>query len=129
MGTSDSKRVHTVLLADDDRSVRTFATRVLRRAGYRVLVAESGDAALAEIEREGSAIDLLVTDVVMPGLDGAELAARARELHPSLRVLFMSGYPADLTTGERLVPMGAALLQKPFASEGILTRVAAMLED
>ncbi len=117
----------TILLVDDDRSVRTFTTRVLRRAGFRVITADSGDAALAMFERHRDSIELVVTDVVMPGMTGAALAERLRERKPGLRVLYVSGYPADLATGERLVPYGAALLTKPFTGAELVARIREVL--
>jgi DNA-binding response OmpR family regulator len=123
---ADAER-RTILLVDDDRSVRTFTTRVLRRAGFRVVTADSGDAALAVFEQHADQVELVVTDVVMPGMTGASLSGRLRERKPGLRVLFVSGYPADLATGERLVPYGAALLAKPFTGAELVARVREVL--
>ena len=125
-GAGEARR--TILLVDDERAVRTFATRVLRRAGFRVITADGGDAALAAFDRYRDEIELLVTDVLMPGMTGAELADRIRGERASLPVLFVSGYPADIATGERLVPHGGALLAKPFTGPQLVDRVRRALE-
>jgi len=125
-GTTEARR--TILLVEDDRSIRTFSTRVLRRAGYRVVTADNGDAALAAFGRYRGDVDLLVTDVLMPGMSGAELAERIHEDRADLPVLFVSGFPADLSTGERLVPHGRALLAKPFTGVELVERVRLLLE-
>jgi DNA-binding response OmpR family regulator len=125
-GTTEARR--TILLVEDDRSIRTFTTRVLRRAGFRVVTADSGDAALAAFARYRGQVDLLLTDVLMPGMSGAELAERIRVDRPELPVLFVSGFPADLATGERLVPQGGALLAKPFTGVELVERVRLALD-
>jgi two-component system, cell cycle sensor histidine kinase and response regulator CckA len=125
--TDEARR--TVLLVEDERSIRTFATRVLRRAGYRVVTAEDGDSALEALRRPGQTVDLLLTDVLMPGMSGAELAERVRAEHPAMPVLFVSGFPADLATGERLVPHGVQLLAKPFTGGQLVERVRMALDS
>jgi CheY-like chemotaxis protein len=114
-----------ILLVEDDGHVLALARRVLERAGYRVSAAGSGAEALEALAL-GDAPALLLTDVAMPGLSGAELAARVRALRPGVRVLFMSGYfDADLAAGE-VDP--ALLVQKPFAPEDLLRRVREALD-
>lgn len=125
-GTAEARR--TILLVEDERAVRTFATRVLRRAGYRVVTADSGDAALATFERYQDEIGLVVTDVLMPGMSGAELADRLRAQRDDVAVMFVSGYPADIATGQRLVPHGGALLPKPFTAAQLVDRVTQALD-
>jgi len=108
----------TILLVEDDESVRDFVGFVLRQQGYQVLDAEHGPRAL-EIARgyEGE-IDLMISDVVMPHMDGFAVADALRRSRPSLRVLHISGYPGDGVTGD------AAFLAKPFSRETLLERVA-----
>lgn len=125
-GTAEARR--TILLVEDERAVRTFATRALRRAGYRVVTADGGEAAIATFRRYRDEIGLLLTDVLMPGMTGAELAERLRAERADLPVLFVSGYPADIATGERLVPHGGALLPKPFTAVQLVERVTLALE-
>jgi PAS domain S-box-containing protein len=102
----------TILLVEDEESVRSMATRVLEQLGYRVLVAASGYEALGLADRTEGAIDLLVTDVVMPNLAGPKVAADLAARRPGLRVLFITGYAPE-TLGD-LEASGAAVLLKPF---------------
>jgi two-component system, cell cycle sensor histidine kinase and response regulator CckA len=117
----------TVLVVEDERPVRQIVTNALKRAGYRVLAASEPTAGLMLLREHGPAIDLLLTDVIMPGLNGRELARDARQMLPDLRVLFMSGY-ADLAFGpDGLAAAGGAFLQKPFTLEALLDAVKAQL--
>lgn len=112
-----------VLVVDDEPSVRAVAARVLGMGGYRVLQAADGASALALIDAHGLP-DLVLTDLMMPDMGGAELARRVAERWPALPVLFMSGYPADVLSpdqGER------GLIEKPFTAPVLLARVAALL--
>lgn len=113
----------TILLAEDNDEVRALVQRVLLRAGYRVFVAVDGEAALSlGLDRLGE-LDLLLTDLVMPGLRGEELWERLREENPGLKALFMSGYPADDDV-RTLIESGAlAFLAKPFSNEQLLRAV------
>ncbi|MFT3914684.1 MAG: ATP-binding protein [Anaeromyxobacteraceae bacterium] len=115
-----------VLLVEDDEAIRKIAARVLRRAGYDLAVADGGEAAI-ELLRLGPPFDLVVTDVVMPGVGGRELALFAEALGPRPRVLFMSGFPDAAAT--RLGPLADELhlLAKPFSGSALLTRVRAVL--
>jgi CheY-like chemotaxis protein len=111
----------TVLVVDDDPLVLDYATNVLQDCGYTVLAASDGAAALILL-RDHALIDLLFTDVVMPGLDGVELARRARQQRPGLKVLFTSGYAADV------IPAGR-LLKKPYRPQQLTGEVSEMLGD
>jgi len=86
----------TILLVDDEPGVRAFANEVLRRSGYHVIAAESAEAALTFLEKAEEPIQLLVTDLVLPGMNGHELAVRVARDWPRVRVLLMSGYAAQL---------------------------------
>jgi two-component system cell cycle sensor histidine kinase/response regulator CckA len=117
----------TVLVVEDERPVRQIVTNALKRAGYRVLAASEPTAGLMLLREHGHAIDLLLTDVMMPGINGRELARDARQMLPELRVLFMSGY-ADLAFGsEGPAAAGGAFLQKPFTLDALLTAVRTQL--
>jgi CheY-like chemotaxis protein len=105
-----------------------LAHEILRRKGYRVLEARHGEEALGIFEREAETIHLMVTDIVMPRMNGRELAARAREMRPDLRVLFMSGYTEDAASNESRIEEGAAFLEKPFTPDGLVRRVRHMLD-
>ena len=118
---SKAKRLEetTILVVDDDPDVRDYAISVLKDLGYRVLEAADGEAALSLLEREGE-VDLLFTDVAMPGLNGFEVARRAVAVAPDLKVLFASGYATDHTPAGRL-------LKKPYRPHQLGTEVAALL--
>ncbi len=119
----------TVLLAEDEPTVRLLMKRVLQRAGFAVLVAADGDEAL-DLSREYSGhIDLLVTDVIMPGMGGGELSRRLREERPGLRVLHVSGYTAGALRQNEALEDGAAFLQKPFTPKSLVSRVVEVLGD
>ena len=108
----------TLLLVDDEPALRHAIGEILRESGYTVLDAPSAHAALDIAREHPGAIDLLVTDVVMPGLRGPELHQRLLEIQPRIQVLFMSGYAEGLP--ETQLPRGAAFLQKPFAFSSLL---------
>ena len=117
----------TVLLVEDEELVRKVVARILERAGYRVLVAGNGDEALAICERAPTLIDALVTDVVMPGIGGRELAARVVERFPNLKVLFMTGYTDDEFLRRGILDQGRAVLVKPFSPRDLLRRLREVL--
>jgi two-component system, cell cycle sensor histidine kinase and response regulator CckA len=113
----------TILLVDDEASLRAFVSRVLARAGYRVLEAMNGEEALRLwYEQEGS-VALVLTDLVMPLMNGFELARRLREASPRLPILFMSGYAEAVPAKEA----GTDFIAKPFSPEELTNAVAAML--
>jgi CheY-like chemotaxis protein len=109
----------TILVVDDDPDVRDYAISVLEEFGYRVLAASDGEGALLVLQRDGP-VDLLFTDVVMPGLNGFEVAQRAVVTSPNLKVLFASGYATDLT------PAGH-FLRKPYRPQQLTREIAALL--
>jgi len=120
--TASSPGGETVLLVDDDEEVRTLAGRVLRLEDYVVLEAATPDEALAICEEHKGPIDLLLTDVVMPVMNGRELAERVRPLRPEAKIMYMSGYPADII-GEHGVLASGAFVQKPFTLPGLVEKV------
>jgi PAS domain S-box-containing protein len=117
----------TVLLVEDQDSVREFCRVVLESFGYHVLQASNGRDAIALAEQHPAAIDLLVTDVILPIMDGRVLVEKLRAVHPETKVLYMSGYSEE--TIERGRPLGSdlALLPKPFTAEALGTRVREIL--
>jgi PAS domain S-box-containing protein len=131
-GTVDSGervgRGEVVLLVEDDEGVRAMTTRALEAAGYRVLGAPDGATALARLRADGASVRLLLTDVVMPGMSGRELAAQVRVLRPGLPVLFTSGYTDGEILRRGLLDPGAAFVQKPFAPDAIARLVRQGLE-
>ncbi len=119
----------TVLVVEDDAAVREVAVSMLRDFGYRVFEAEDGETGLAVFQANRDAIDLLLTDVVLPGrLRGRELAERASALRPGLRVLFMSGYTENSIVHQGRLDDGVALLSKPFRRDTLARRVADLLD-
>ncbi|MEA2640036.1 MAG: hypothetical protein QOF51_1430, partial [Chloroflexota bacterium] len=118
----------TILLVEDEGVVRALATRVLETAGYTVLIATSGDEGLEVVRGFAGRIDLLLTDVVMPGASGVDLARQATALRPTLRVLFMSGYPGEIAVRHGLLEMADAYLGKPFAPHVLSRKVREVLD-
>lgn len=111
---TENARRATVLLVEDEAPVRAFASRALKLKGYDVLEAGSGEEALEVLEQADSAVDIFVTDVVMPGLDGPSWVQEARKHFPAARVIFMSGYTEDIFVDGRMPVLNAAFLAKPF---------------
>jgi len=117
--------VKTILLVDDEQAVRSIVLRILRRANYEVVEAEDGAAAIRIAESHPGAIDLVVTDMFMPGMMGPEMVRKLMVMRPGIRALFMSGYAdKDSTSG---VPAGANFLGKPFSSQELAKAVEAAL--
>jgi DNA-binding response OmpR family regulator len=117
----------TVLVVDDEPALRRLATRVLGKHRYCVHTAADANQALVELERLGE-IDLLITDMIMPGPSGVELARRARERFGSTRVLLMSGYNDSHFHSDASPLADAQFLQKPFSADSLLERVRAALD-
>jgi len=118
----------TVLVAEDQESVRKLVRAILEGSGYRVLTAQGGPEALKICEDHEEPIKLLITDLVMRSMNGAELARLVRRLHPETRVLFMSGYTDRGVKEEGLLGKGAAFLHKPFTLEDLKLKVRETLE-
>jgi nitrogen-specific signal transduction histidine kinase/ActR/RegA family two-component response regulator len=118
----------TVLLVEDDATVRQFVRRVLEWQGYAVLEAAHGPDALRVAAEHGGRIDLVLTDVVMPGMSGRALAEALTASRPGLRVLFMSGYTDDEILRRGLGTTGVALLEKPFTAEALRDAVRRELD-
>ena len=119
----------TVLLAEDEETVRRLATMILERNGYRVIPAADGSSALKAATAFDGAIDLLLTDVIMPGLNGRELADRFVALHPSARVLFMSGYAGEALSAQGVLDPTVAFLAKPFLPAELARKVREVLDE
>ena len=113
----------TILLVEDEEAVRRLARRVLEEVGYRVLEAADGPEALRLAGRWDDAIDLVVTDVIMPGMSGQELSARLRQQRPWLKILYVSGYTDDAILQHGTLLPNTSFLQKPFTPAGLAQRV------
>ena len=112
-----------ILLAEDDESLRNFLTRALERAGYEVVSCPDGESAVEELSQP---FDVLLTDIVMPGIDGIEVARIAASRQPNLRIMFITGFAAvALSAGDR-APAGAKVLSKPVHLREIVAEVERM---
>jgi CheY-like chemotaxis protein len=118
----------TIMLVEDDDVVRNVACRVLKRAGFAVLEAENGVAAMELYEAVDYSIDLVLTDVVMPEMNGSELAERIRKVNPQAKILFMSGYTEDKVMRDKLLAPGAAFLEKPFTPDSLTRKAREVLD-
>lgn len=118
----------TILLVEDEVAVRRVATRLLEGQGYTVLDAADGFEAMRVLEHYGGGIDLLLTDVVLPGMSGRELAEKVRTERPDLRVLFCSGYTDDVILERQFPDWGEQLVQKPFTIQELACRVREALD-
>ena len=112
---------------EDEATVRSIMRRTLEEAGYTVLEADSTDAAMAVLTGKGKQINLVLTDVIMPGGGGRELAERIKTEYPDLPVLFTSGYTDGDIERRGLLPAGATFLQKPVTPEGLVRAVGGEL--
>ena len=121
-----STGTETVLLVEDEEAVRTLAKRTLEAKGYRVLEAADGGEAVEIAGRE--AIDLLLTDMVLPGMGGGEIAARIHEIQPNAKVLYTSGYTDDVIVRRGLMERGSAFLEKPFTPTILARKVREVLD-
>ena len=125
----EGTRDETVLVCEDDDDVRAYTVEVLRELGYRVLEAHDGASALRLLERQEGRVDLLFTDVVLPGgMTGAIVAQEARKLRPDLRILFTTGYARNAIVHHGRLDPGVELLTKPFAYADLAARVRDMLD-
>lgn len=116
----------SVLVVDDERAVREVVAAALTRAGYKVRSAASAEEAL-DLER-AEPVDLLITDVILPGMKGPDLAREVRRRSPGTRVLFMSGYTGDAALDPGDLHGGLGFLQKPFGPGAVLARVRELLD-
>jgi CheY-like chemotaxis protein len=119
----------TLLVVEDEGAVRELVRAALTRGGYRVLAARDGEEALTRAAAYEGRIDLLLTDVVMPGLNGRELALRFRQARPDARVIFMSGFASDVIAEDGGLSGDSELLMKPFTPDELLSRVQAALSN
>ncbi|HEY2546989.1 MAG TPA: PAS domain S-box protein [Candidatus Acidoferrum sp.] len=113
----------TILLVEDEKSLRELARELLEANGYRVMEAENGEKAIQLVENSQTPIHLLLTDVVMPGMTGKQLATRLLELRPELHILYMSGYTDDVINNRGVLTADTLLLPKPFTRAILLRRV------
>jgi two-component system, cell cycle sensor histidine kinase and response regulator CckA len=113
----------TVLLVEDEESLRELIREILQASGYEVLEAEDPMKAIETVERHEGAIHLLLTDILMPGMNGPVLAQRVRDRRPDIRVVYMSGHTEDSVAQSGLVEPGALLISKPFTQESLARKL------
>lgn len=119
----------TVLVVDDDRAVRALARAILSRYGYSVVEAQDGEAAIALAEQDAGSIQLLLTDINMPGLGGHALEERLKQVKPTLKTLFMSGDPSNSLVRRGPTVAVAPFVPKPFTPEMLVRAVRAVLDS
>ena len=123
-----SSRGETILVVEDDRAVRTLVSGALAAEGYTVVEAQNGEEALALCDEHRGALDLVLSDMVMPKMSGRELARRIAETRPELRIVFMSGYTHDILSAEERSSPGVFILEKPFSRNDLARAVRNALD-
>ena len=118
----------TVLLVEDEDPVRAVLFRMLEAEGYRVLLARRPDEAIETAKSRAGDIDLLVTDMVLPGMNGRDLVDSIKALRPAIQILCISGYPGEAMLIEPLRKQGAAFLHKPFPKKLFLDTIRSLLD-
>ena len=119
----------TLLIVEDQDEVRHFVVGVLKSLGYKVMEFGTGSEALLAVEQHVGPIHLLLTDVVMPGMNGKELAGRVKLLRPEIRVVYMSGYAADVISQRGLLDPGVQYIAKPFSRDALAARIRETLDQ
>jgi CheY-like chemotaxis protein len=117
---SDSETRPTVLVVDDEEDLRDIIRRMLQRRGFDTLIAGDSQEAIAVCRDHPGEIDILVTDLGLPGVSGGELSRAATALRPGMRVVYISGLPKDLAVADGQIDKDALLVKKPFSSESLL---------
>ncbi|MCH9765211.1 MAG: response regulator [Alphaproteobacteria bacterium] len=117
--------IHRILLAEDDDAMRGFLERALKKAGYDVAAFADGEQAYAQLKNEP--FTLLLTDIVMPKMDGIELARRASDIDPDLKIMFITGFAAVVLNSETETPKDARVLSKPFHLKDLVNEVERLL--
>lgn len=126
---SELKGYETILLVEDDEAVRYLGQTILKRQGYKVLSAKCGADALTILSSYDDPINLLLTDVIMPGMHGKELFTRAAEKRPDLKVIYMSGYTDNVIAHQGVLDENVQFIQKPFTVQSLVTKVREVLEQ
>lgn len=116
-----------ILIAEDDSSMRQFLAMALRRAGHEVELCEDGLAALTAVQNAAAPYDLLLADIVMPGMDGIELSRKAADLVPGLKVMFITGFAGVALANQDAVQPDAKIMSKPFHLKDLVDQVERLL--
>jgi CheY-like chemotaxis protein len=125
----ECRAFETVLLAEDEEWVRALASRILRERGYRVLEAINGTEALSIAQEFDGNIQLVLTDVVMPGMGGKDLVSHLEVIRPGIKALYISGYTDDTIVHHGILDSGVAFLQKPFTVENLSRKVREVIDS
>lgn len=125
---ADGDTTETILVVEDDADLRTYITDVLRDLNYRVLSAANAQTALTMLIQDEPKIHLLLTDVVMPGINGRELGRRAAQMRPGLKILYMTGYSRNAVVHQGRLDEGVDLLEKPVSQAKLALKVREMLD-
>ncbi len=118
----------TIIVAEDDEGVRELTCEILQKHGYEVITAENAEEFIAVLKRHDGAIHLMLTDVIMPGMNGKELYERIREHYPEMKVLFMSGYTGNVIAHHGILDKGVHFIQKPFSIQGLTEKIRYVLD-
>ena len=122
------EKVETILVVEDDADLRDYVIQILRELNYRVLSASSAQAALTILLQEEPKVNLLLTDVVMPGINGRELGRRAQQIRPNIKILYMTGYSRNAVVHQGRLEEGVDLLEKPISQAKLALRIREMLD-
>ena len=125
----NASQTPTILVVDDEPEIRKLVSAMLTKSGYHVILADTGEQAIKLFRKQSKSIDLLLTDVVAPGMAGPTIADQLTELKPDLRVLFMSGYDSRQVVRKYVVEKGHLLLTKPFTVKQLEGKVADALRS
>jgi len=118
----------TILLAEDNETLREINSKVLKSYGYTVISAEDGEEAITEFRKNKDIIDLIILDIIMPKKNGREVFDEAKQLKPEIKVLFTSGYPADLIAKQGVLEQGINFIPKPSPTDKILIKIREILD-
>jgi CheY-like chemotaxis protein len=124
----EGEKLETILVVEDDTDLRSYVSELLRDLNYRVVPASSAQAALTILLQEEPKVDLLLTDVVMPGINGRELGRRAQQIRPGIKILYMTGYSRNAVVHQGRLDEGVELLEKPISQAKLALRVREMLD-
>lgn len=125
----NSRRAPLILVVDDEKEIRVLVRLMLEEEGFRVLDAESGREAILIAADPGYPISLLITDILMPHMNGRDLADRVASIRPTIKVLFISAYSAEILTAHNLCPDGSDYIKKPFNQKTLAAKVHAVMDQ
>jgi len=127
--TTNLKGSETIIIVEDDENVRSMTRKILEQHGYNIIEKENGVGVLNELKKRDSKIHLLLTDVVMPEMNGKDLFIKASKLHPELKVLYMSGYTTNVIADKGVLKKGIQFIQKPFTMNKLASKVREVLDN